>query len=310
MKAAPPVPEEERAPNGTPVVPTGPAIGVIGLGAIGGGVATSVHDAGFPLVVCDVRSEATDRHSGHATVASSPADLARKADIVVVAVVNDEQVRAVLSGPLGALRSGGPGTTFVIVSTITAACVAEIGAEAAALSVPVVDCGVSGGPSAAATGNLVCMVGGDPDVIAGLAALFDAMGSLAVTMGPFGTGLAAKLARNLVQYGGWLAAYEGQVLAEAAGIDLSKLAQVIKASDALIGGASTLMFRSTVAPFTDADDRGLVGAMRSGAALAHKDLQAALALAGDLDVDLPLAVMTELHCDDMFGVGGIKEDGR
>ena len=56
-------------------------------------------------------------------------------------------------------------------------------------------------------------------------------------MGPFGTGLAAKLARNLVQYGGWLAAYEGQVLAEAAGIELSKLAQVIRASDAQIGGA-------------------------------------------------------------------------
>ncbi len=77
------------------------------------------------------------------------------------------------------------------------------------------------------------MAGGDPDVIAGLAPLFDAIGSLTVTMGPFGTGLAAKLARNLVQYGGWLAAYEGQVLAEAAGIDLSKLAQVVRASDAL-----------------------------------------------------------------------------
>jgi len=282
-------------------------VGVIGLGAIGDGVATSVHAAGLPLVVCDVRTEATDRHATYATVAPSPADLARRAEVVVVAVVDDEQVHAVLSGPDGALAAGGQGTTFVIVSTITAACVADIGAEASALGVPVVDCGVSGGPSAAATGKLVCMVGGDPEVIAGLARVFDAIGSLAVTMGPFGTGLAAKLARNLVQYGGWLAAYEGQVLAEAAGIDLSMLAQVIRASDALIGGASTLMFRSTVAPFTDADDKGLVGAMRSGAALAHKDLQAALALAADLDVDLPLAVMTESHCDDIFGVGGTKE---
>ena len=98
-------------------------------------------------------------------------------------------------------------------------------------------------------------------------------------MGPFGAGLAAKLARNLVQYGSWLAAYEGQLLAEAAGIDLPKLAQVIKASDARIGGASTLMFRSTVAPFTDDDDAGLVGAMHAAAALAHKDLRAALELA-------------------------------
>ena len=262
-------------------------------------------------MVCDVRTEATDRHADHATVADSPADTARLADVVVVAVVNDDQVHAVLSGPDGALAAGGTDTTFVVVSTITTECVAAVGAEASALGVSIVDCGVSGGPSAAATGKLVCMAGGDPDVIAGLAPLFDAIGSLTVTMGPFGAGLAAKLARNLVQYGGWLAAYEGQVLAEAAGIELSKLAQVIKASDALIGGASTLMFRPTVAPFTDADDPGLVQAMQTGAALAHKDLQAALALATDLDVALPMAVMTESHCDDIFGVGGInKEDGR
>jgi len=301
---------EEHAPAEGPGDGTGPTIGVIGLGAIGEGVATSVHAAGLPLVVCDVRAEATDRHAEYATVAASPAEVAGVADVVVVAVVNDDQVHAVLSGPDGALAAGGSGTTFVVVSTITAACVAAIGAEAAGLGVPLVDCGVSGGPSAAATGKLVCMVGGDPVVIDGLAPLFDAIGSLTVTMGPFGTGLAAKLARNLVQYGSWLAAYEGQVLAEAAGIELSKLAQVIRASDALIGGASTLMFRSTVAPFTDADDRGLVQAMQSAASLAHKDLQAALALAGDLDVDLPMASIAETHCDDIFGVGGTEEDAR
>ena len=245
---------EQRSPH--------PTIGVIGLGTIGDGIATNVHAAGLPLVVCDVRAEATNRHADYATVAASPSDLARASDVVVVAVVNDEQVHAVLSGPAGALAAGVPGTTFVVVSTITTACVAAIGAEAAALGVPIVDCGVSGGPSAAASGNLVCMCGGDPEVIAGLAPLFEAMGSLTVTMGPFGTGLAAKLARNVVQYGGWLAAYEGQVLAEAAGIELAKLAQVVRASDALSGGASTLMFRRTVAPFTEADDRGWSGPCR------------------------------------------------
>ena len=123
-------------------------------------------------------------------------------------------------------------------------------------------------------------------------------------MGPFGTGLAAKLARNVVQYGGWLAAYEGQVLAEAAGIDLAKLAQVVQASDAQSGGATTLMFRPTVAPFNEADDRGLVGAMHAAATLARKDSCRPLSLlAGELDVELRLAAMTEARCDDIFGVG-------
>ena len=96
---------------------------MIGLGAIGDGVAASVHAAGLPLVVFDVRAEATDRHADHATVAASAAEVARAADVVVVAVVNDEQVHAVLSGPDGALAAGGPGTTFVVVSTITTECV-------------------------------------------------------------------------------------------------------------------------------------------------------------------------------------------
>jgi len=265
-----------------------------------------MHVAGLPLVVFDIVAEATDRHAGHATVAASSAELARGADVVVVAVVNDAQVHAVLSGPDGALVEGGPDTMFIVVSTITSACVRAIGAEAEAAGTSIIDCGVSGGPSAAATGELICMVGGDEDVLERLAPVFDAMGSLTVRMGPFGTGLAAKLARNLVQYGGWLAAYEGQVLAEAAGIKLSKLAQVIKASDAKIGGASALMFRATVAPLTDADDAGLIGAMRNGSDLAHKDLLAALALAGELGVDLPLAAMTEAHTDDIFGVSGMK----
>ena len=281
-----------------------PVVGVIGLGSIGDGVASSVARAGLPLVVCDLRTEATDRYCETATVAESPADLVGRSDVVVVAVVDDAQVHAVLSGPDGGLVAAGPGTTIIIVSTISIPCIRAIGAEAAALGVPVLDCGVTGGPTAAAAGELVCMVGGDPDVITRLGPVFDAIASVTVTMGPFGSGLAAKLARNLVTYGSWLAAYEGQVLAEAAGIDLASLAQVVKASDPQIGGASRLMFRPTVAPFTDADDKGLVGAMRAAALLAHKDLAAALELAGSLDVELPLARMTEDRADQIFGVGG------
>jgi 3-hydroxyisobutyrate dehydrogenase-like beta-hydroxyacid dehydrogenase len=282
---------------------SGPTIGVIGLGTIGSGIASNVHAAGLPLVVCDVRAEATNRHKAYAKIAGSPGDVARESDIVVVAVVNDEQVRSVLLGPEGVLAEGPTGITVVVVSTITPACVAAIGADATALGVPIVDCGVSGGPSAAASGNLVCMCGGDAEVIAGLAPLFEAIGSLAVTMGPFGTGLAAKLARNVVQYGGWLAAYEGQVLAEAAGIELAKLAQVVRASDAQSGGQTTLMFRQTVAPFTAADDEGLVRAMHAAVDLARKDLQAALALADEMHLELPLAAMTEAHCAEFFGLG-------
>lgn len=296
-------------PNDDPTDPTdgdGPTsvVGVIGLGAIGDGVASSLVREGFPVVVCDVRAEATEPYRDRATVAGSPADLVRQSDVVVVAVVNDAQVHAVLSGADGGLAAADPDTTFIIVSTISIPCVEAIGAEAAALGVPVLDCGVTGGPSSAATGELVCMVGGDASAMERVRPVFDAIGSLTVAMGAFGSGLAAKLARNLVTYGSWLAAYEGQRLAEAAGIELSRLATVIKASDPRIGGASTLMFRPTVAPFTEDDDKGLVDAMRAASQLAHKDLSAALQLAADLHIDLPLAEMTDERCDQIFGVGG------
>ncbi len=278
-------------------------VGVIGLGAIGGGVATNLVRHGFPLVVNDVRRGVLEPYRAQAVVAESPTDLARRADVVVVAVVDEAQLRAVVSGPDGVLAAPHDAMAVVVLSTVSTACIRDVGREAGEAGVALVDCGVSGGPSGARDGELVCMVGGDVTTVERLRPVFDAIGSLTILMGPLGSGLAAKIARNLVQYGSWLAAYEAQRLAEAAGIELAKLAQAVKASDARIGGASTLMFRPTVAPFTEADDQGLVDAMRSAAGLAKKDLVAALDLGDSMDVDLPLAQLTEEHCDEIFGVG-------
>ncbi len=282
--------------------PTRPTVGVIGLGDIGAGVATSLASAGLPLVVCDLRTDITESFASRGVVAPSPGGLGDSSDIVVVAVVNDAQVRSVLLGPSGALKAMSPGDVVVIVSTISPATVVEVVEAAEALDIGIVDCGVSGGPAAAASGELIAMVGGDPTVIEKVAPALDAFSSLVVRMGGTGTGLIAKLARNVVQYGGWLAAYEGQVLAEAAGIELSKLAEVIRASDAKIGGAATLMFRPTVAPFGPDDHEGLVSAMQTAAALAHKDLLAALEVAGELGIDLPLVAQVEQRADWIFGV--------
>ena len=170
--------------SGRGPVTTDTPVGVIGLGAIGDGVASALERAGFPVVVCDVREEATQRHEGAARVASSPAELAGQVDAIVVAVVDDAQVHSVLSGPAGALAAARPGTVVVVVSTITMACVEALGEEAAGYGVVMVDCGVSGGPAAAAAGELVCMVGGDRTVIDAMAPVFDALGSMTVVMGP------------------------------------------------------------------------------------------------------------------------------
>lgn len=281
-------------------------VGVIGLGEIGRGVAANILRAGLELVVCDVRPEATAAFADTAQIAPAPDALSELVDVVVVAVVDDSQLTEVLSGPKGALGSARPGTSFVVVSTVSPSTVSRMAELAVGSGCELVDCGVSGGPVAAAEGQLVAMVGGSEEAVARVLPVLDAFSSHVVHMGPPGAGLSAKLARNIVQYGSWLAAYEGQRLAEAAGIELSKLALAIRESDTKIGGASRLMFRDTVAPFGDDADVRLVDAMRAGANLAHKDLRAALALASELGVRLPMTAMTEQLCDDVFGLGGAE----
>lgn len=276
---------------------------MIGLGDIGRGVVTGLAAAGVDLVVCDVRPEATEAFAATAQVATGPADLGARSNVVVVAVVNDAQVQAVLTGPDGALAAMAPGSSVIILSTVSLATVRAVAEAAQDKGVAVVDCGVSGGPSSAAKGELISMVGGTEEDVDRALPVLQAFSDEVVRMGPLGAGLQAKLARNIVQYVSWMAAYEAQKLAEAAGVSLSRLARVIKASDAKIGGASTLMFRKTVAPFGPEDDAGLVDAMRTAAGLAHKDLAAALQLAGELDVELPVTALAEGRMDHVFGIG-------
>jgi len=286
------------------------AVGVVGLGDIGRGVAGCLRRAGVDLTVCDIRPEAAAAFAassaiGSARVAHSPADLAATSRVTVVAVVDDDQVRAVVDGPDGLLRASRPGDTVVVVSTISTATILEVAVTAAVVGVSVVDCGVSGGPGAAADGELVCMLGGDADAVDRVRPVLAVIGTEVLHMGPLGAGLSAKLARNLVQYGSWLAAYEAQTLAEAAGIDLSQLAEAIRASDRRIGGAATLMFRPTAAPLRPdvRTEAGLIEPMAAAARLAHKDLRAAIDLGTHLGVATPTAHLTDALADAIFGVG-------
>ncbi|HZU78756.1 MAG TPA: NAD(P)-binding domain-containing protein [Acidimicrobiales bacterium] len=288
-------------------------VGVAGLGAIGGGVAGALVRAGADVRLYDVRPEAAATFAGSATAVASPAELGAASRVVVVAVVDDAQVRAVLSGPDGVLGAMEPGGAVLILSTVTVPTVLDVAAEAERQGVAVLDCGVTGGPAAAASGELVALVGGAEADVALVRPVLDAFSVLVMHMGGLGAGLQAKLARNIVTYGAWLAAWEGQRLAEAAGIELSKLAEAIRTSEKRTGGTTALMFRDTVAPWPADADAGIVTAMRNGATLAHKDLRAAMELGRTLGIELPVAALTEGSCDAMFGfapAAGSDEDGE
>jgi 3-hydroxyisobutyrate dehydrogenase len=279
-----------------------PSAGVIGLGEIGGGLAGNLLQAGVTLSVCDVRPEATEPYREGARVAASPRELAAHSDVVLVAVLDDAQVQSVLEGDDGVFAGAREGAIVVVVSTIATDTVTAMREAGARHGVTVVDCGVSGGQAGADNGELVCMVGGTEDEVDRVRPLLDVFSCLVLHMGPPGTGLSAKLARNVVQYGSWLAAQEAQELAEAAGVDLIKLGEAIRESDRVIGGAARLMFRPMAAPWPGDTDAALLTFLENKAALAHKDLDAARALGDQLGVTMPVAALTDARCERIFGL--------
>jgi 3-hydroxyisobutyrate dehydrogenase-like beta-hydroxyacid dehydrogenase len=127
--------------------------------------------------------------------------------------------------------------------------------RAAPPAVGFVGLGQMGAPMA---GHLVGWPGGllvcDARAVRRITPPIERWAGLVVPVGPPGAGTRAKLARTLVQYVAHAAAGEARRLAEAAGIDLSALAEVVRKSDARLGGPAAVMLRDTAAPLSRADE--------------------------------------------------------
>jgi 3-hydroxyisobutyrate dehydrogenase-like beta-hydroxyacid dehydrogenase len=258
------------------------AIGFLGLGNIGTPIARRLIEHPAGLVVYDVRPEACEPFAaGPATVASSVADLAAQCDVISVMVRNDAQVRRVLAEMLPGCPAG---AVIAIHSTISEETAVDVAADALKRDVHVVDAPVTGGFIAAADGTLAVMVGGDRAAYEKCKDVFTSWATLVLHMGPVGAGTRAKLARALLTFVGYAAAGESQRLAEAAGIDLHKLAAVVRHSDALTGGPAAIMVRDTTAPL--APDDPLREIFEHTRALGAKDLALAIELAERLGVDV------------------------
>jgi len=242
---------------------------------------------GWPggLIVYDSRPEAmAPLTEAGARPAASVAEVAGTAGIVSVMVRDDDQVREVVRA---AAATPARRVIMAIHSTIGPATAADLAAELGTAAVEIVDAPVSGGFMGAHDGRLAVMFGGTRPAYERCREPFGCFADLIVHMGPVGAGTQAKLARNLLHFVAFTAAAEAQRLAEAAGLDLRKLARVVRHSDAVTGGAGSIMLRPTTAPL-DAEDplRQILEHVR---ALGEKDLSLALELGRRLGIDLPLA---------------------
>lgn len=239
-----------------------------------------------------------------ASRAAAPAEAAADADVVSIMVLDDAQVREVLTGEGGVLSSARPGTVVAVHSTISASTAVELAEIAARSEVHLIDAPVSGGFMGAHAGTLATMVGGTDTAVSLARPSLEAWADLIVHLGPVGAGTKAKIARNLLHFISFTAASEAQRLAEAAGVDLRKLAKVVRHTDAITGGAGSIMLRDTTAPMTPDDDWW--GTLSHVRRLGEKDLDLALDLAAQLGVDLPLGTVAR----ERFGPGLGFADGE
>ncbi|HWL42055.1 MAG TPA: NAD(P)-dependent oxidoreductase [Ilumatobacter sp.] len=263
-------------------------IGVIGLGRVGGGIVARLAGRGRTLVVHDVRSAAmraaAERHGTAVETAGSPAEVARRAGVVIVAVLDAEQVDDVLTGPAGLLGESRPGLVVAVMSTVAVDALRRWGSLAAVGDVRLIDCGITPG-SKASTGEMVVMVGGDPADVATSRPVLDELAKLVIHCGPLGAGMTLKLARNVITYGAWRAVHEAASLVVASGLPVSLLTDVVAAADP---GGDTLLRLVRTWPQAAPDEtwQRLADDLET---LTVKDLGAALELGETLGVALPLA---------------------
>jgi 3-hydroxyisobutyrate dehydrogenase len=204
-------------------------VGLIGLGAMGGGMAASLRRAGHRVHVHDVRAEVARAFAAEGGVAcDSPAEVARACEIVISVVVNAAQTEAVLFGPEGAAAAMRPGSVFVMCSTVDPAWSAALEGRLEALGLLYLDAPISGGAARAAKGEITMMTAGRAQAYEKCGAVLDAMAARVYRLGgKAGAGSTVKIVNQLLAGVHIAAAAEAMALGIRAGVDPKAIYEVV-----------------------------------------------------------------------------------
>ena len=258
-------------------------LGFIGLGHMGGNMASRLLGAGY-----DVCGEATNRDAARQLLddglqwRDTPRAVAESAEIVFTSLPDDDVVEQVASGPDGLLAGLGDGKVWVDVSTVSPTASQRLAKRAAAVGATMLDAPVSGSVPQVQSGTLTIMVGGDAEAYTRVEPVLRELGT-PTHVGENGQGLALKLAINISLAVQMLAFAEGLLLAERAGIDRELAARVMTESPI---GSPMLRARAPLVldlPQTAWFDIGLM----------QKDVALALDTGRRLRVPLPTAATAD-----------------
>jgi 3-hydroxyisobutyrate dehydrogenase-like beta-hydroxyacid dehydrogenase len=258
-------------------------VGFIGLGVQGKYLAINLAEAGYDLVVYDVKSKPLEEVCSHgAKRATSNKEVGAHSEVVCICVLDGQQTREVVLGSDGVLAGARPGTLIAVHSTIEPAILAELAAAASSRNSELIDAPVSGSEPGAKAKTMSYMVGGSIQAFEKCRPLFETSGKNVIHTGDVGSGIRAKLAHQLIICVNMLAAAEGMQLGTKAGLSSEILERVIGA-----GGAQSRVaerwFKLKLGPHAQR--------------VFYKDLKLCLEFAHELGVSTPGAAIAQQLLD-------------
>ena len=225
-------------------------VGVVGLGAMGMGVALSLVREGFEVHAFDLRPEAVQRvvdAGGHA--GESLASMAKLVDVLITVVVNAEQTEAVLFGENGAAAHMKPGSVVIASATVSPEFAKALGKRLADAGLLMIDGPISGGAAKAASGEMTIMSSGSPAAYAKCQPVLEAIAGKIYKLGDeVGPGSVVKMVNQLLAGVHIAAAGEAMALAIRAGADPEQVYEVITNS-----AGNSWMFQNRVPHILAAD---------------------------------------------------------
>ena len=243
--------------------------------------------AGHSLALFDVRAGQAARLAATlagASAPASPAEVARRSDIVITMVPNGEVVRDLVAGPEGLLGGFRPGSLLLDTSSSEPWLTHESGRLLAERGVAMVDAPVSGAQWGAEQAELVFMVGGDSIDVARVRPLLDVMGRAVFHLGPLGAGHAMKCLNNLITAVNFVALSEGLVMGKRYGLDPSVMTDVLNQSTGMSWVSQTHVKKRIISRTFD-DPFKL--------ALMLKDINIATELARSAQLPTPISALTQ-----------------
>ena len=213
-------------------------IGLIGLGGMGRGLAKNMAAKGLDLTVSDLdRTRVDHAVSLGATAGTSPADMARDCDVLMICVTTAEAVQAIALGEGGALAAMSPGDVLVDHTTVSADHVDLMRAACADVGVLYAEAPMTRTPAHADRGEVNILFGGEADLLERLRPVFDTYAENIFHVGPAGHAIRLKLIHNYIAFANVAAFCEGFALAAKEGLDMTKVIGIISAA----GGKSGMM---------------------------------------------------------------------